>query len=92
MNYQIAFGTDTESIEDPNQLVLLTLPDECADMDTDELSVFLDENWMEVDSQPLVGLTEVIDSFLLAMHAEGIDHDTRARIVTTVRDAVDNNS
>ena len=41
--------------------------------------------------QPLVGLDDVIDSFLLAMHAEGIDHDTKARIVTTVRDAVDNN-
>lgn len=34
---------------------------------------------------------DIIESFLLAMLAEGIDHDTRARIVTTVRDAVDNN-
>jgi len=40
----------------------------------------------------LVAWDDIVESFLLAMHAEGLDHDTRARIVTTVRDAVDNNS
>jgi hypothetical protein len=40
----------------------------------------------------MVAWDDIVDAFLLAMHAEGLDHDTRARIVTTVRDAVDNNT
>lgn len=43
------------------------------------------------NGEVLVAWDDIVDAFLLAMHAEGLDHDTKARIITTVRDAVDNN-
>lgn len=52
----------------------------------------IDTREPEEDEPVLVAWDDIVDSFLLAMHAEGLDHDTKARIVTTVRDAIDNNS
>lgn len=92
MTYQIAYGSETKTLEDPDQLVLITLPGECADMESDDLVAFINDNWTDNYQQSLVGVDDVIDSFLLAMYAEGIDYDTRERIITTVRDAIDNNA
>ena len=94
MSYQVAFGTDTESIEDPSQLVLLTMPDTCADLDADELAEYINLYYgsADVSVEPLVGLNDVIDAVLLAMHAEGFGADTKARIIATLCDAIDNNS
>lgn len=90
--YQIAYGSDTGSIEDPDQLVLLTMPDECADMDTDDLEDYIRDSAGPIDSQPLVGFNDMREATDLAMQAEGIDAATRLRIWQTIFDAVDNAS
>lgn len=91
MTYLIAYGTDTESIEDPDQLVLLSLPDECSEMDTDDLVEYLNDSGNEAYSQPLVGLNDVLESITLALAAEGVDPAVIDRALATVFDAVDNN-
>jgi hypothetical protein len=92
MSYQIAYGAETESIEDPDQLVLLTLPDHCADMDTDDLSAFIEANWTESWGQSLVGVDDVVESLRLALSAHGIDPATGESIIATLTDAIDNNA
>lgn len=94
MPYQIAYGRDTESLEDPTQLALLTLPDECSDMDSDELTEFINENWEDPEFmtvQDLVPGADVMESFALAMDGEGINPDMVSRILSTVADALGNN-
>ena len=92
--YNVAYGTDTESIEDPDQIVLLSLPDEWADLDTDELGWAIKDNWTDpavVKWTELVPLRDVVDSFRLAMAGEQIEPAAVERIVLTVEDAIVNN-
>lgn len=86
---KVIYGTDTESIEDYAQCVVLLVPD---DADYDQLLEGADPADLPgIESQTIVTWEDTVDAFLLAMQAEGLDHDTRARIVATVRDAIDNN-
>ena len=86
---KIIYGTDTGSIEDYDQCVVLLVSD---DASYDDLLEGADPADLPgIESQTIVTWEDIVDAFLLAMKAEGIDHGTRARIVTTVRDAIDNN-
>jgi hypothetical protein len=86
---KIVYGTDTGSVEDYGQVVGIIVHDDAA-MDALLEGAHPDEV-DGIEMQPLVMWEDVVDAFLVTMHAEGIDHDTRARIVTTVADAIDNN-
>jgi hypothetical protein len=55
MAYMIAYGVDTETLADPDEMVLLALPEECADMDSEDLESWIRGNWEGIDRQPLVG-------------------------------------
>lgn len=92
MSYQIAYGLDTESIEDPDQLVLLSVPDEWADLDNDEFCSTVADEWTsgKVKIDPLVPLEHVLDRVVLAMLSLGVSHETAVQVRQTVRDAVDN--
>ena len=93
MTYQIAFGTDTETIEDPDQLVLLSLPDTCADLDGDDLIDYINAYYgsADVSVEPLVGLNDVLDSLRLALSAHSISPGDTESIIATLTDALDNN-
>ena len=92
MTYQIAYGRDTESLEDPGQLVLLDLPEVCSDMDSDELTEWINENWDDpgVRSQEIVGITDVMESLSLILDAE-TNAATAKRILDSLSDALTNN-
>ena len=94
MTYQIAYGVDTESLEDPSQIVLLSVPDEWADLDNDEFCATVADEWTtgKVKIDPLVPLEHTLDRVVLALLAEGIGHATAAQVRETVRDALDNAS
>lgn len=92
MTYQIAYGRDTESLEDPDQIVLLDLPEECSDMDGEELEHWINDNFHELRYQELVGITDVLESMELAMFAEGVTPEVRRRVLATVSDAITNNA
>ena len=94
MSYQIAYGLDTESLEDPAQIVLLTVPDEWADLDNDEFCATVADEWTsgKVKIDPLVPLEDTLVKVVLALLAEGIDDEKAMQIRQTVRDAVDNAS
>ena len=95
MTYQIAYGVETETLLDPSELVLLTLPAEYADIDdTEELGWAIKDNWTDpavVKWTELVPLRDVVDSFRLAMAGEQIEPAAVERIVLTVEDAIVNN-
>jgi len=101
--YRIAFGLDTETIEDPDQMVLLDLPDDFSEVDTEELEYLLahdheirqrrmHEPADPFTFQPMIGVQDVIESFVLAMLGEGIPQSQIDVILTTVFDAVTNAS
>lgn len=93
MTYRIAFGVDTGSLEDPDQLVLMSLPDECAEMESEELLQWINENKDAHSAQPLVGLNDVKESLELILGAEiPDDADLRARITESLIDAFVNNT
>jgi hypothetical protein len=86
---KIIYGTDTGSIEDYAQCVVLLVSDDAA---YDELLEGRDPADLEgIEAQTLVTWEDTVDALLLAMRAEGIDTPTQARIIATVRDAIDNN-
>jgi hypothetical protein len=64
MTYRIAYGIETETLADPDEMVLLDLPDECADMDSEELEAWIDGNWQTdaIGRQQLVGFGDVVSS------------------------------
>lgn len=97
MAYQIAYGADTDSLEDPDQMCLVTLPDECEDMESDDLIDFIKDNWgtPDVSAEPLVGFNDVQDALRLILTALKGEVLTTPLIETVLRslyDAVDNNS
>jgi hypothetical protein len=79
MSYRIAYGLDTRSIEDPDQLVLMDLPDQCSDMDSEELEDWLNDN--EGVHQPLVGQADLLEKVAEACEREGLNGDMIARIL-----------
>lgn len=95
--YYIAYGTETETLEDPDQLVLIGCPEEWADLDNDELVRRFHEDHASVDVQPLVGFQDIIESLRLILQSVGGIHPSNVNRVTTqvidsLIDAVDNNS
>lgn len=93
MNYRIAYGVDTGSIEDHTQLVLLDLPDECADLDTEELGQWITWCWdapEHIIKQEMVGYTDVIESLALILNAY-LNEDMVSNIITSLNDAFTNN-
>jgi hypothetical protein len=67
MTYRIAYGCDTETLADPDEMVLLDLADECAEMEYDDLTSWITDNWGGISigldglaRQPLVGLADVL--------------------------------
>lgn len=89
-DYRIAFGTDTETLEDPDQLVLATMPEEAADLDLDDLVNYIGTS-DEVTYQDLVPLEDTLDAVRLAALSEGLNPSAADLIVSTVRDALANN-
>lgn len=92
--YRIAYGMDTDSLEDPDQLVLLTLPGKCADMNSDDLGLYINTYWGDpnVQSQPLVGMSDVIDALRLVLAASDVDAKEQTDIVAHLLSAMGNNS
>jgi hypothetical protein len=101
MTYRIAYGVETETLIDPDELVLLDLPEECADMDSEELESWIRGNWGEISigvnglsSQPMVGFQDVLDSIRLILPTvPGITDTDSAEetILESLFDAFDNN-
>jgi hypothetical protein len=95
VTYKIAYGLDTDTIEDPDQLILITMPDAWAGHDVDELLNNIRNTWNvhpEVTYQPLVPLEDTLDSVVLALIGEGVSEEIAERVRLTVRDATDNNA
>jgi hypothetical protein len=96
--YYIAYGMDTQTIEDPDQLVLVGCPEDWADLDNDDLVEHIDDAWDSgaLDIQRLVGFTDVIDSMRLIIQGgvAGILSADRDRVeqevVSALIDAMDN--
>jgi len=95
-NYTIAYGKDTESLEDPDQLVLVTCPSDWADLESDELIGKISDHWAALDVQNLVGIQDVFDSLKLiipttpGIHPSNISATTKF-ILDALFDALDNN-
>jgi hypothetical protein len=87
---KVIYNPETGSIEDYAQCVAIIVPD---DIEFDELGAILGnpDRWDTFTTQNIVTWEDTLDAFLLAMKAEGLDHNTRSRIVATVHDALDNN-
>lgn len=100
MSYRVCYGIVTETIEDPDQMVLVDCPDDWAEYDSDTLANLIAID-MKADPtsdigeyvalQTMVGFNDIIESFRLAMFTEGVPQDTLDIIITTVTDAVVNN-
>lgn len=78
MTYFIAYGTDTESLEDPDQLVLVGCPDDWAELDSDDLAASISHEWQALESrggiQALVGEKDVLDMLrTIIPNAPGLD-------------------
>lgn len=89
--YNIAYGTDTGSIEDPTQLVLVHCPDDWSDLDTDDLSERLDAEWASLDTEPLVGMRSMVETLnsviALTPGVSRADLDTVIAFVSTALDS-----
>lgn len=59
MTYKIAYGTDTGSLEDPDQLVLALLPEKCRQMESEELQTWMKGNPFR--TRDLVTVEEALD-------------------------------
>lgn len=85
--HKLIYGTDTGSIEDYHQCVVLVLSDD----EVEQLDYETVDPLTLGTQQTLCTWEDVVDSFILAARAEGIDGPTLARIIATVRDGLDNN-
>jgi hypothetical protein len=81
------YGTDTGSIEDYHQCVVLVLSDD----EVEQLDYEPVDPLTLGTQQTLCTWEDMVDSLILAARAEGIDTQALARIIATVRDALDNN-
>lgn len=72
MTYRIAYGLDTESMEDPSQLVLIDLPDECIDWDCDGLAHRIRSGEVVYIEQALVGFDDVLDALRQVLANRGL--------------------
>jgi hypothetical protein len=86
MTYRIAFGEETESLEDPDQLVLVSMSDDVADMDNDELIEYIREN--PVDKQRLVGAEDAVVAFRRLMADEGVPDSVADGFASMLADAL----
>ena len=86
--HKIIYGLDTGSIEAYDQCVAMYVRD---DMDAEEMEQALREDPLQFETEALVTWEEIVDSLILAARAEGVDTQVLARIIATVRDAIDNN-
>jgi len=90
MTYQIAYGVDTDSLEDPGQLSLLTLPDRCMGMDGDELVRVIQEEFGNFLPQPLVGVVDVMDALrIIIPNAPGVGVEAMNFILNALYDTLD---
>jgi hypothetical protein len=89
---KIVYGTETGSIEDYGQCVAVLVPDDLFE-DYDELEAVLrdPDRWDSLTTQTIVTWEDTVDALILAARAEGVDAPTLARIIATMRDAIDNN-
>ncbi len=85
----IAYGVDTGSIEDPEQLVYIDGLDD--DIDFDDLEFWLRDNWQDMNTTPMVPYDRIVGSFTLAMLAENVPLKTVQEVLQTVEDAIGNN-
>jgi hypothetical protein len=87
---KIIYGTDTGSIEDYEQCVVVLVPEELAE-DADALEATLRDDFYDLETQTIVTWEDTVNALLLAARAEGVETTTLARIIATMRDALDNN-
>ena len=85
---KIIYGLDTGSIEAFDQCVVAYIRD---DMDAEEMEQAMREDPHQFEMQTIVVWDDIVDALILAARAEGVDAPTLARIIATVRDAIDNN-
>jgi hypothetical protein len=85
--HKIIVGTDTGSIEDYYQCVVLLVPDE---MDAEELEQRLRDDFFQFDQQTIVTWEDARDAFDLAMQAHNIGPAVRASVIATAFDGLDN--
>ena len=95
--YYIAYGVDTETLEDPDNLVLVGCPPDWADKDTDELVADINTEWDSLEVQPLVGFSDVVEALRLIIRSVNGIHPSHVKhvemeIINSLTDAVDNNS
>ena len=84
---RIIYGLDTESIEDPSQVVLLTLPDDVQDV---EDYIRVSNGYSSADEQPVVGFDDVREALRLILDAEGLT-SIADRVIDSLTDAFGNN-
>jgi len=85
---KIIYGTDTGSVEAYEQCVVLLVPE---DIDYEVLERSIEDDYHQFDAQTLVTWEDTVDALILAARAEGVETMTLARIIATMRDALDNN-
>jgi hypothetical protein len=92
MTTKVIYGTDTGSIEDYAQCVVVLVPDDIAgDYDALEEALNNPETMYGLETQTLVTWEDTVDALILAAKAEGVPTATLAKIIATMRDALDNN-
>lgn len=87
---KVIYNPETGGIEDYPQCVVVLVPE---GMDGEQLEEALNVEVgdFEFETQHIVTWEDTVDALILAARAEGIDGLTLARIIATMRDAVDNN-
>lgn len=87
---KVIYGTETGSIEEYDQCIILLVPD---DIDGDALEEMLEDTdaMAELEVQTVVAWEDVIESIRLAAQAEGVDPEAVHRLLLAVEDAIDNN-
>jgi hypothetical protein len=86
----VIYGTDSQTVLGLDEAVILVLPDGIETGD-DDFEDWLEENFYSVDQRSVAPLEDVMDSFVLALRAEGVADDLIGRVLLTVGDAVSNN-
>ena len=87
MTTKLIYGTDTGSIEDYGQCVILLVPDDVEDVE----EYVADHKWEDIPQQTVATLEDVEESLMLILAANQIPSEMAADILTSLLDALDNN-
>ena len=83
----IIYGTDTQTVMGLDEAIILVVPN-----DVDDIEEYIEDHYYsDIPQRSVAPLEDVMDSFVLALRAEGVADDLIGRVLLTVGDAVTNN-